>query len=104
MACVEEIIGDNFIVVVCSMRKGAAAVAVAQGPDAGHVCLQLVVNDDVAPLVDRHPGPVETQVVGVGYTSDRQKNMGAYYFRRAFVAFDTHSDTVVLPRQGNAFG
>ena len=53
------------------MRKGAPAVAVTQGPDAGHVCLQLIVNDDVAALVGRNPGPVETQVVRVGSTSHR---------------------------------
>jgi hypothetical protein len=31
------------------MRKGAAAVAVTQGPDAGDVCLQLIVTLDDIP-------------------------------------------------------
>ena len=86
MVSVEEIVGDDLIVVVGSMRKGAAAVAVTQGPDAGHVGLQLVVNGDVAALVRRNPGPVETQVARVGSTSHGEKNMRADYFRRTFFA------------------
>jgi hypothetical protein len=43
------------------MRKGAAAVAVTQGPDAGHVCLQLIVNDDVTALVGRSPARSRTR-------------------------------------------
>jgi hypothetical protein len=59
------------------MRKGAAAVAVSQGPDAGHVCLQLIIDNDIAVLVGRNPGAVETEVVGVRSTAYRQKNMSA---------------------------
>jgi hypothetical protein len=44
-------------------REGAAAVAVPQSPDAGHVGLELIVDDDVAALVGRGAGPFETQVV-----------------------------------------
>src|SRR5206468_4621265 len=63
MVSVEEILGDNLVVVVRSMRKSAAAVAVAQRPDAGHIGLQLIVNGDVAAVVGRNPSLVETQVV-----------------------------------------
>ena len=77
MVSVEEIVRNDLVIVVRRMRKGAAAVAVTQGPDAGHVRLQLIVNDDVAALVGRNPGPVETQVVRVGSTSHREKNMRA---------------------------
>src|SRR5688572_20934415 len=85
------------------MREGAAAVAVTQGPDPGHVRLQLFINDNVPTLVGRHPGPIETQVVGVGNTSDREKNVRAYHFRRPFVASHADGDTVVALRQGYAF-
>ena len=68
------------------MRKGAAAVAVTKGPDTGHVRLQLIVNDNIAALVGRNPGSVETQVARVGSTSHREKNMSAYCFRRTFAA------------------
>ena len=52
------------------MRKAAMAVAVTQGPDAGHVRLQLIVNDNLAALVTRDPSQVEAQVAGVGGTAD----------------------------------
>ena len=77
MVSVQEIVRNDLVIVVRSMRKGAAAVAVTQGPDAGHVRLQLIVNDNVAAFVGRNPGPVETQVVRVGSTSHREKNMRA---------------------------
>src|SRR5271165_6210269 len=99
MASVKEIIRNDLIVVVGSMRKGAAAVAVTQCPDAGHVGLQLVVNGDVAALVGHNPGPVETQVAGVGRTSHAEKNMRADYFRRTFVAFDADGDMALALRQ-----
>jgi len=51
--------------------KGAASVAVTQGPDARHVGLQLIVNNDVAVLVGRNSGPVETEIAGVGNAADR---------------------------------
>src|SRR5271169_5228511 len=99
MVGVEEIVGDDLIVVVGSMRKGAAAVAVTQGPDAGYVGLQLVVNGDVAALVSHNPGPVEAQVVRVGSTSHAEKNMRADCFRRTFFAFDAYGDMALALRQ-----
>ena len=52
------------------MGKGAVAVAVPQGPDAGHVGLQLIIHDDVAAVVGRDPGSFETQVTCVGDAPD----------------------------------
>ena len=77
MVLVEEIIGDDLVIVVRSVRKGAAAVAVTQRPDAGHVRLQLIINDDVAVRVDGNFRPVKTQVVRIGGTPHREKNMSA---------------------------
>jgi hypothetical protein len=70
MIAVEEIVGNDFIVVVRGMCEGAAAVAVAQGPNAGHVGLQLIVNHDVAAVVGGNAGLVQPEVVRVGSTSD----------------------------------
>src|SRR4029077_4266553 len=100
---VQEIVRHDLVIVVRRMRKGAAAVAVTQGPDAGHVRVQLIVNDDVAAFVGRNPGAVETQVVRVGRTSHREKNMRAQYFRRTFVASDADGDTAVVLRQRYTF-
>ena len=77
MVCAEEVVGNDFIVVVRGMCKGATAVAVAQRPDAGHSGLQLIVNADVAAFVRCDPGVFEAQIVRVGNTSHRQKNMRA---------------------------
>jgi hypothetical protein len=42
---VEQIVGDDLIIVVGSVSKGAVAVAVAWGSDSGRAGLQFVVND-----------------------------------------------------------
>src|SRR5215510_614902 len=103
MVSAQKIIRNDLVIVVRRMRKGAAAVAVTQGPNAGHVRLQLIINDNVAPWVGRNPGPVKTQIVRVGNTSHREKNMRADYFRRTFVASDADGDTAVVLREGYAF-
>ena len=69
MISVKKICRDDLIIVVGSVRKGAAAIAVTQRPHAGHVRLQLVVNNDVAALVDRNSGAVEAQVLCIRRTS-----------------------------------
>ena len=71
MVSVEEIVRNDLVVVIGSMRKGAMAVAVPQRPDAGHVRLQLIIDDDVAAVVGRDPSPIESQVTCVGDPSDR---------------------------------
>ena len=48
---VEEVGGDDLEVVVGGVGEGAAAVAVAEGPDAGDVGAELVVDGDVAAVV-----------------------------------------------------
>ena len=65
MVSVEEIVRNDFVVVIGSMRKGATAIAVPQCPDAGHVGLQLIIDDDVAAVVGGNPGPVQSQVARV---------------------------------------
>ena len=59
----EEIVRNDLVIVVSRMRKCAADVAVTQGPEAGYVRLQLIINDNVASLVGCNPGPIEIQVV-----------------------------------------
>src|SRR4051812_5617321 len=53
---IEKIGRDDLIVVVGGVGEGAAAVAVAQGPDAGHIGGQAVVHPNVAPCIDRDSG------------------------------------------------
>src|ERR1700730_11809752 len=104
MVSVKEIVRNNLIVVIGSMRKGAAAVAVPQRPDGGHVRLQLIINQYIAAVVGGNPSPVQSQVVRVGSTSHGQKNVSAYYFWRTFFACDADGDTAIAFRQRDTFG
>ena len=61
------------------MSEGAAAVAVAQRPDAGHLGAQLFVDLDEPALVDGQTGLVEAEVVSVRETADSDKQMRAEY-------------------------
>ena len=66
VGAVEKIRRHDLEVVVGRMGEGAPPVAVAQRPDARHSCAKLVVDFDVAALVQFHPGTVEPEIVGVG--------------------------------------
>src|SRR5208282_6076211 len=103
MVPVEEIVRNNLVVVIGSMRKGAAAVAVPQRPDAGHVRLQLIIDHYVAAVVGGNPSPVQTQVVRVRSTSHGQKNVSAYYSWRTFFACEADGDAGIAFRQRYTF-
>jgi len=100
---VEKIIGHDLIVVVRRMRKRTPAVAVTQGPDAGHVGLKLIVNDDVAAVVAGNAGPFEAQILRVWSPSHCQKNMSTQYVWRTFVALDPDADAAAALGQGYTF-
>src|SRR4051812_7591662 len=93
MVCVEEIVGDNLVVVVGSVGKCAAAVAITQCPDPGHIGPQLVVNGDVSVLIAGNPGLVETQIVCIGDASHREKNIRTEYLRCTFLTVHMDADT-----------
>src|SRR5689334_20264543 len=103
MVCIEEIVGDNLIIVVRSMRESAAAIAVTQGPNAGHTGLQLIVNHDIAALVSGNPGFVEIQIARVGDTSYGQKNVSTHYIRCTVRAIYVHSNTAIMLCQRYTF-
>ena len=92
MVSVKKIVRDNFIIVIRSMRERAAPVAVSQRPDAGHVGLQLIVNDDVAALVGGNAGLIQAQVTRIGNASHGEQNVAAFHFRRAFIACELDGD------------
>ena len=74
---VEEVGGDDLEVVVGGVGEGAVAVAVADGPDAGDVGAELVVDGDVAVVVGDDAGFVEAEVVGVGACGRRRGGRGS---------------------------
>src|SRR5580692_1565286 len=103
MVSVEEIVRNDLVVVIGSMREAAAAVAVPQCPDAGHVRLQLIIDDNVVAVVGGNLSPVQSQVVRVRSTSHGQKNVSAYYFWRTFFACDADGQTALAFCQRDAF-
>ena len=85
---VEQVGGDDLEVVVRGVRERAAAVAVAQRPDAGHVGREPVVDHDVAARVGRDAGAVEPEVVGVRPAADGEQHVRADDLGRPVVAVD----------------
>src|SRR5215475_10125038 len=103
MIRIEKIVGNDLVVVVGSVRKGAAAVAVTKGPYSGHAGLQLIVDNNVAALVDRNSGMLETEIAGIGNAADSQENVAAQHFRSAIRAIHVHANSAVALCQGDTF-
>src|SRR5678816_3111862 len=69
---VQQVCSNDLVIVVGRVREGAFAVAIADSPDAGNVSSKLIINNDVALLVDSYARLVEAEVVGIRHASDRQ--------------------------------
>ncbi len=74
-SAIEEVVGDDFAVVVRSVGEGAAPIAIADGEDAGSRGAELIIDGDVAALVGSNAGGGKVQVIGVGYAADSQQDM-----------------------------
>ena len=77
LIAVEQIGGDDLEIVVGGVGEGAAAVAVAERPDARDIGGQAVVDDDVAARVGCDAGLVEAEIVRIRSTPDGQQDMRA---------------------------
>jgi hypothetical protein len=84
------------------MRKRAAAVAVAERPDAGHVRGERIVNFNVPSCVCLDTSRIESKVVSVGPAPHRKQDVRANCRRLAFVAVDANRDTLLVWRQTDA--
>ena len=104
LLAVEEVRGQDLEVVVRGVREGAAAVAVAERPDAGHVGRELVVDRDVAARVHRDAGRLEPEVVRVRAAADREQHVRAHDGRLALLAVDAHGHALLVRRQADALG
>src|SRR6201997_3443837 len=85
------------------MSEGSASVAIAQRINTGHIGTKLIVNLDVAALVDFNPGLFHTEVVGVRYAPDCQKHMRADDNLIAAAAINLRGYFVVAFFKGDAF-
>ena len=102
---VEEVCGDDFEVVVGGVSEGAAAVAVAEGVDAGDVGAELIVNEDVAVFVCGDASTVEAEVLRVGGAPDGEEDVGAGDGRVVgFGAGGAGLDTQWMRGEVDAFG
>src|SRR5215475_1948448 len=81
----KKIGSNNLIVVVGSMGKPAVSVAVSQRPYAWHAGSKLIVDIDIAPLIHRNSGFVQTKVLCIGHPSNRQEKVTTQDFFRLFL-------------------
>ena len=89
---VQQVAGDDLVVVVGGVGKGAAAVALAERPHPRHAGLQGVVHLDVAASVHRVAGRLQPQVVGVGTTG------GVFLFGTGAIGRDVFWRTLYAAR------
>ena len=94
VGAVQQVRGEDLVVVVGGVGEGAAAVALAERPDAGDVGGESVVDRDDAALVRGNARGVEAEVVGVGLAAHGEEDVGAELLGRAFGAVDVHGDAV----------
>ena len=104
MVVVEQVGGDDLVVVVGRVRERALAVAVAQRPDPRNVGAQLIINGDVAMRVDRDTGLVEPEIVGVRPTPDRDQKMRAFDLGATLRRLDRDRDAVMPARNRQRLG
>ena len=95
---VEQVGGDDLVVVVRGVREGAAAIAVAERPDAGGAgAAQLVVDGDEAARVGGDAGRVEAEVGGVGLAADGEQQVRARHVGLAAVSHAVCTRTPFAP-------
>src|SRR5262245_29989664 len=101
---VQEIRRDDLVVVIGSMGKRTATVAVAERPDARDVRRQAVVHFDVTARIHGDAGLVESQIAGVGLTADSKQYVRSRNLWLAFRTGDADQHTTFVRRNGDALG
>ena len=61
IAC-KQVCSDNLLIIPRRVREGTATVDVTDCKYAGHVCLELIVDDDVSACVGGNACHVQTQI------------------------------------------
>src|SRR5207249_8848781 len=85
------------------MSEGSAPVAITQRINAGHIRAKLIVNLDVAALIDFNLGVFQTEVVGVRHATDCEKRMRADDSLIAAAAINLHGHFIAAFFKGDAF-
>src|SRR5262245_47955600 len=103
MISVQEIVCDDFIVVVCRVCKGTSPVAVAKRPYAGNVRFEFVVNRDVPALIRCNAGFLETQIRRVWNAARRDKDMTAQGLLWPLLTVHAYNNALATLRKRNTF-
>src|SRR5512132_214572 len=85
------------------MSEGSSPVAITQRINSGHIGAKLIVNLDVAALIDFNPGLFQTEVVGVWHTTDCEQHMRADDSLIAAAAINLHGHFFAEFFKGDAF-
>src|SRR5579871_3275585 len=99
----QEIVSHDLVVVICSVREGAAPVAIAEGVDVLGACPKRLIDLDVAARVDLDPCFLQAEVIGVRHAPDGHQHVGAAHLRRAVLAIDARTECISYPLEGDAF-
>src|SRR5207247_9868276 len=85
------------------MSEGSSPVAITQRINAGHIGAKLIINLDVAALIDFNPGVFHTKVVGVRHTTDCEKRVRADDSLIAAAAINLHGHFIAAFFKADAF-
>src|SRR5437870_5996811 len=85
------------------MSEGSSSVAITQRINAGHIGAKLIINLNVAALIDFNPGLFQTEVVGVRHATDCEKRMRADDGLVAAAAINLHGHFVAAFFKADAF-
>ncbi len=95
---IKQIGGDDFKIVVRSMRERAATVGIAQRKNAFNVRAQLIIDNDEAARIGLDPCAIKTQIVGIGQSAYRQQQMRAFHFAQRRLHTHRYRDAAITPR------
>src|SRR5882672_7364930 len=101
---VEEVGGDDLVVVPGGVGERALAVRVAHAPHAAGAGAALVVDGDVAARIGGDAGSLEAEVVGVRRAADGEQHVAALGDRLAVLAFEADDHAAAFPRERHALG
>src|SRR6201987_5208874 len=78
---IKQVRSDNLVIIIGCVRKGAAPIAIAERPNAGDVGLKAFVHHDIAARIERDPGALESEIVGVGPPAEGEHHVGGQDLR-----------------------
>src|SRR5690606_19030581 len=88
-------------IIVRGVGEGTAAVDISHGPDAIHLGAQVIVDGDIAPVINLKTGGLEVEIGGVWRATNGQQKVTAFDRRTALAGFEGQQDATT--RLGDRF-